>query len=92
MSQTTRPTVSGLKLNNQQSRTGSAHTQTAAAPNVMSMHSMGQGSVLTQSRGAMNPMRMESGMLAQPAIGAGLGGLSGNNLGGAGTHGGNARR
>jgi hypothetical protein len=92
MSQTTRPTVSGLKLNNQQSRTGAAHIQTAAAPNLMSMHSLGQGSVLTQSRGGMNPMRMESGMLAQPAIGAGLGGISGNNFGGAGTHGGNARR
>jgi len=59
----------------------------------MSMHSMGQGSALPQSRGAMNPMRMESGMLAQPSIGAGLGGLSGNGLGGgAGNHGGNARR
>jgi hypothetical protein len=92
MSQTTGPAISGLKLNNQQSRSGAAQIETVAARNVMSMHSMGQGSVLTQSRGAMNPMRMESGMLAQPAIGAGLGGLSGNNLGGAGNHGGNARR
>jgi len=92
MSQTTRPTISGLKFNNQQSRPGAAQIQTAASPKLMSMHSMGQGSVLTQGRGAMNPMRMESGMLAQPVIGAGLGGVSGNGLGGAGTHGGNARR
>src|SRR6266404_4249518 len=93
LSQITRQTISGVKLNNHQSRIGAVQTQTAAARNIMSMHSTGQGSALTQSRGAMNPIRMESGMLAQPSIGAGLGGLSGNGLGGgAGNHGGNARR
>ncbi len=92
VSQTSRPTISGLKSNDQQSRLTTSQTQTVAGRNVMSMHSMGQASVVTQSRGAMNPMRMESGMLAQPSMGAGLGGLGGNGLGGAGNHGGNARR
>jgi hypothetical protein len=90
--QTTRQTVSGLKFGNHNGQSNASKTQAAADRTVMSMHSMQGGMGLGQSHGAMNPMRMESGMLAQPAMGAGLGGISGNGLGGGGNHGGNARR
>lgn len=90
--QATRQTVSGLKFGNHNGPSNASKTQTAADRTVMSMHSMQGGMGLGQSHGATNPMRMESGMLAQPAMGAGLGGISGNGLGGGGNHGGNARR
>ncbi|HST31214.1 MAG TPA: hypothetical protein VLK27_10300 [Chthoniobacterales bacterium] len=68
-----------------------AKIQIANNPSLMSMHSVGDGIGLRQTHGATNLMRMESGMLAQPGIGAGLGGVSGNGLGGGGgpNHGGN---
>ena len=50
--------------------------------NLMSMHSLGAGATTGQSHRAINPMRMEGGLLAQPGIGAGLGGVAGNGLGG----------
>ena len=89
--QATRQTVSGLKFGSYKAPSNVSKTQTAADRTVMSMHSMQGGMVLGQSHGAVNPMRMESGMLAQPA-GAGLGGINGNGLGGGGNHGANARR
>lgn len=81
-------TTGSLKPGNLQSHQRAAQTQIGGPRSQMSMHSMGQGSVMSQSHGAMNPMRMESGMLAQP----GIGGVTGNGLGGGGHHGGQGRR
>ncbi len=67
---------------------GSGHStlqsKSAVQGNLMSMHSLGAGAALKQSHGAINPMRMEGGLLAQPGVGAGLGGVTGNGLGGGG--------
>ena len=65
-------------------------TQMGSTGNLMSMHSLGAGSAVRQTHGALNPMHMEGGLLAQPGIGAGLGGISGHGLGGGGggNHGG----
>lgn len=83
-------TSSGPRLNNHQGLHHASVTQTAAMRTQMSMHSTGLGSAQTQLRGAMNPMRMEGGMLAQP----GLGGITGSGLGGGGGghHGAQGRR
>jgi hypothetical protein len=88
MPQTARQTVRSVAIDNHHGHGPAAEIQTATARTQMSMHSMGQGSVLTQSGGAMNCMEVESGMLAQPA----MGGVTGNGLGGAGNRGGNSRR
>ena len=69
------------------SRHGQVNAQKTPA-NLMSMHSLGAGSAVRQIHGTMNPMHMEGGLLAQPGIGAGLGGISGNGLGGGGSRGG----
>ena len=90
--QATRQSVNDLKSGNHNGQSSASKTQIAVDRTVMSMQSMKGGMDLGQSHGAMNPMRMESGMLAQPAVGAGLGGINGNGFGGAGNHGGNARR
>lgn len=74
-------TAGNLKLGNQQSLRG-AEIHSAASPNQMSMHQSGQGGLGPQLRGSMNPMHMESGMLAEPATG----GFGGNGLGEAGHH------
>ncbi|HLW35254.1 MAG TPA: hypothetical protein VKS98_06305 [Chthoniobacterales bacterium] len=63
-------------------------TQAAGAQNQVSIHQMGQGGVGPQLHGAMNPMCMEGGSLAQPA----LGGITGNGFGGMGHHAGHSRR
>jgi hypothetical protein len=86
----TRQNINSMTVGSHHGQSHAAKTQIGAAPGLMSMHSLGNGVGLRQSHGAMNPMRMESGMLAQPAVGAGLGGVSGNGLGGSGgNHGGN---
>lgn len=54
---------------------------------LMSMHSLGGGARAGQIPAATNSMRMEGGLLAQPGIGAGLGGLGG----GGGAHRGGGR-
>ena len=71
----------------------SATTQSVSARNTMSMHS-GGGVAAMQSHATVNHMQMQSGMLAQPALARGLGGLNGGGLGGGGggRHGANARR
>jgi hypothetical protein len=74
-------TLGGFKVGSQQSLRAT-ETHSAAWPNQTSLHSLGQGGVGPQLRGSMNPMHMESGMLAEPAIG----GVTGNGLGGAGHH------
>lgn len=80
-------TANNLKLGNQQFHRG-LETHAAAARSQMPMHSMGQGSMAARIQGAtMNPMRMESGGLAQ-----GMGGVTGNGLGAIGHHGGHGRR
>ena len=84
----TSQTTGSLKSGNLQLRQRAAQTQIGATGNQISMHSMGQGSLMSQSHGAMNPMRMESGLLAQP----GIGGVTGNGLGGGSRHGGQGRR
>jgi hypothetical protein len=66
----------------------SAKTPIANGPGLMSMHTLGSSGV-GQIHGPVNSMRMEGGMLAQPGIGAGLGGISNNGLGGGGIRGGN---
>ena len=81
-------TTGSLKPGNLQLQQRATQTQVGAPGSQISMHSMGQGSLMSQSHGAMNPMRMESGMLAQP----GIGGIAGNGLAGGGRHGGQARR
>lgn len=80
----TRENAGGLSLNTHSRQGPAAKTQMAVTPSLMSMHSLGNGGALRQIHGAMNPMHMESGMLAQPAIGAGLGGVSSNGFGGGG--------
>jgi len=56
----------------------------------MSMHATAPGIAAMQNGAPMNCMRMQNGMIAQPAAGIGLGGLSG--AGGGGHGGANARR
>ena len=72
---------------NRRGQISAQKTQIGSGGNLMSMHSLGAGSV-RQTHPAMNPMHMEGGLLAQPGIGAGLGGISGNGLGGGGSRGG----
>ena len=81
-------TSGSLKSGSLQLHQRAAQTQIGAARSQMSMSSTGQGGLMSQSHGAMNPMRMESGMLAQP----GIGGVTGSGLGGGGRHGGQGRR
>jgi hypothetical protein len=58
----------------------------------MSMHATARGIAAMQNGASMNGMRMQHGMIAEPVVGIGLGGL-GAGLGGGGGHGGgNARR
>jgi len=80
----TRENLTSMTIGNRHGRSITAKTQITTTGSLMSMHSLGAGVGIKQSHGAMNPMRMESGMLAQPGIGAGLGGVSGNGLGGGG--------
>ena len=85
-----RQNLNGISMGNRRGQAGAAHTQISAAQGLMSMHGLGAGNAARITHGAMNPMYMESGMLAQPGIGAGLGGITGNGLGGGGgAHGGN---
>ncbi len=82
-----RQLASNLTLGNQHSH-GISATQAAVAQNQTSMHAMAQSGVAPQLHGAMNPMCMEGGSLAQPA----LGGIAGNGFGGMGHHAGHLRR
>ena len=81
-------TTGGLKSANLQMNQRGSRAEFGAERNQMSMHSIGQGSVGIGVHGGMNPMHMEGGMLAQPA----MGGVTGNGLGGIGQHGGHLRR
>lgn len=74
---------------NGQRRTAAA--QTMPGRGAMATHSMAGAVGTMQNRAAINCMPMQHGMLAPPALG-GLGGLNSAGLGGAGNHGGNARR
>ena len=82
--QTTRQNLNGMTGGNRHVQANPAKTQMSAAQGLMSMHSLGIGNAAKLTHGAMSPMHMESGMLAQPGIGAGLGGIAGNGLGGGG--------
>lgn len=81
-------TTGRLKSANPQINQRASPTEFGAERNQMSIHSIGQGSVGIGVHGGMNPMHMEGGMLAQPA----MGGVTGNGLGGVGQHGGHLRR
>lgn len=73
-----------LAIRGSHQQTGMGQANAATHEDVMSMHSLGGGSAGRALHPIMNPMRMEGGLLAQPCIGAGLGGVSGNGLGGGG--------
>lgn len=79
-----RQNPNGTAIGNWHAQTGLAQAKVATPGSVMSMHALGAGSAVRQIHGATNPMRMEGGLLAQPGIGAGLGGATCNGLGGGG--------
>ena len=86
--QANRQNLNGMTVGNHHGQASAVKPQISAAQSLMSMHSLGTGNAITH--GATNPMHMESGMLAQPGIGLGLGGITGNALGGGGgAHAGN---
>jgi hypothetical protein len=86
------PTRTGLKSGDHNGQGRSALTQSPSGRSPMSMHATARGIATMQNDAPMNCMRMQNGMIAQPAAGAGLGGLSGAGLGGGGHVGANARR
>jgi hypothetical protein len=89
---TSQPTRTGLKSGDHNGQGRSALTQSPSGRSPMSMHATARGIATMQNDAPMNCMRMQNGMIAQPAAGAGLGGLSGAGLGGGGHVGANARR
>ena len=83
---------SRIKISNDRQSFRSSPKQIPSGRSPMSMHATARGIAAMQSSAPMNCMRMQNGMIAQPAAGIGLGGLNGAGLGG-GSHGGaNARR
>jgi hypothetical protein len=87
-----RPTRTGLKFDDHSGQGRGALTQSPSARSPMSMHATARGVAVMQNDAPMNCMRMQNGMIAQPAAGIGLGGLNGAGLGGGGHVGANARR
>jgi hypothetical protein len=86
-----RTSSSSLKFGAHNGQWRTAAAQTMPGRRAIATHSMAGAVGTTQNRGAINCMPMQHGMLAPPALG-GLGGLNSAGLGGAGNHGGNARR
>jgi hypothetical protein len=87
-----RPTGTGLKFGDHNGQGRGALTQSPSGRSPMSMHAPARGIAAMQNDAPMNCMRMQNGMIAQPAAGIGLGGLNGAGLGGGGHGGVNARR
>ena len=87
-----RPTPTGLKFGDHNGQGRNALTQSPSGRSPMSMHATARGIAAMQNDAPMNCMRMQNGMIAQPAAGIGLGGLNGAGLGGGGHGGANARR
>ena len=86
-----RTSSSSLKFGAHNGQRRTAAAQTMPGRRAIATHSMAGAVGTTQNRAAINCMPMQHGMLAPPALG-GLGGLNSAGLGGAGNHGGNARR
>jgi hypothetical protein len=83
---------SRIKVSNGRQGLRSSLKQSSSVRSPMSMHTA-RGIAAMQNGASMNGMRMQHGMIAEPAAGIGLGGLNGAGLGGGGGHrGGNARR
>lgn len=87
-----RPTRTGLKSGDNNGQGRGALTQSPSGRSPMSTHATAPGIAAMQNDAPMNCMRMQNGMIAQPAAGIGLGGLNGAGLGGGGHGGANARR
>jgi hypothetical protein len=85
-----RPTRTGLKSGDNNGQGRGVLTQSPSGRSPMSMHATARGIAAMQNNAPMNCMRMQNGMIAQPAAGIGLGGL--NGAGGGGHGGANARR
>jgi hypothetical protein len=92
--QTRRQTGSALKIDHhtEQQRVGAMQTASARNAPGNFKQSMGSNVASMQSGAGLNCMHMQHGIIAQPVLGSGLGGLNSGGLGGGGNRVGHGRR